>query len=93
MSARATDPQTSHDAAQGSLVFARTQSDTVCEALRQVERNQVGGTSEEIESQLWKSGVSIQRNVIARRLKDLEDAGRVRRTGTKRGLGMVWVTT
>lgn len=93
MSARATDPQTSHDAAQGSLVFARTQSDTVYEALRQVERNNVGGTSREIKEHLDASGGNIQQNVIARRLDDLEDVGKVRRTGLKRGLGMVWVTT
>lgn len=93
MSARATDPQTSHDAAQGSLVFARTQSDTVYEALRQVERNNVGGTSREIKEHLDASGGNIPQNVIARRLDDLEDVGKVRRTGLKRGLGMVWVTT
>lgn len=99
MSARATDPQTSHDAAQGSLVFARTQSETVYEALRQVERNNVGGTTGEIQAHLWKSGVSIERNVIARRLDDLAEAGRVRAVGTKRiptggrVAQQVWVTT
>lgn len=82
-SVRASDPQTSADAA--ALVDSRRRCTEVLAALRVAARRHGGGaTPFEIEHQLAEHGIVMASNVISRRLLDLEGTGLVLRTDQRR---------
>ena len=77
--ARTRDPLTSHRAARNARQFAAGHAALIIDALASP------GTYKEIAERC-----GLERHAVARRLKELETAGRVRRTAAERDGCAVW---
>lgn len=97
---RATDPETSHAAAESIVPALGAQRRQVLWALVECERHggMTGATAAEIVMRLAYTGAAPQQSVVARRLTDLRDLGLVvdsgeTRPGTSARQLIAWAST
>lgn len=96
---RATDPDTSRDAALSIRECVGDQCRLVLTSLLEAERRSGrGATAHEIVMRLAYTGRAPQQSVVARRLTDLRNAGLIEDTGERRPGGsgrnlIVWAST
>lgn len=97
--ARATDPDTSRDAAESMKPYAGDECRRVLTAIVAIETyGGEGATAHDIVMRLAYSGRAPQQNCVARRCTDLRAAGLIEDTGDRRPGGsgrplIVWHTT